>query len=429
MVNSVQLSTTYDYALAYNANGFSILCLKPKSKEPAISSRKTFALYTPTKEQLENWFVNSDNNIAIITGRVSSIFAIDIDGEEANEYFLQKIELLSDKQLVQSIKDTMKIKTGSGNTNLIFRFDPEEFLIDDDISNNILWKSSSNPNGHSEIRLRGEGSYVVAPPSIHPDTNNYYTLVNGINPIALSREQINKLIDILNNRNKNNDKFYLHSKSNNDINLDLNEIDEETVFEIISRVKPYYYEGIRNDFVLYFSGWLRKLDMSYDNAKKLIEELAIGDEEKSSRINTLKETYEKQDLGKVAGYSYLLELFSDQAINSPKTITRLKEIPKILEEKHIIKKDIKDQKKENNESKKEKKEIVTFKYSQMGRGELHEAVLIAGDLPFFTKYDHGKKEFELVENIEENSRILRPPEREEHPYTPYEFSSLEEINR
>ncbi len=130
----------------------------------------------------------------------------------------------------------------------------------------------------------------------------------------------------------------------------------------------------------------------------------------------------------VAGYSYLLELLSDQASGSQDAIAKLKEIPKILEAKHIIKKNIKGHKKENNESKKEKKEIVTFKYSQMGKGELYEAVLSGGSLPFFTKYNYGKNEFELVKNIEENSRILRPPEREEYPYTPYEFSGLEEIN-
>ena len=35
---------------------------------------------------------------------------------------------------------------------------------------------------------------------------------------------------------------------------------------------------------------------------------------------------------------------------------------------------------------------------------------------------------ELVEKIEENNRILKPPEREEYPYTPYEFESNEELN-
>ncbi len=148
MVNSDQLKSTYDYALAYTAKGFSVISLKPKSKQPSIPSWKPFTVSHPSKEQLENWFVNSDNNIGIITGRISSIFAIDIDGQEAYDYFIQKIDSLSsvDKQLVQSIKDTMKIKTGSGNTNFVFRFDPEEFPIGDELANTILWKDSSSNN-------------------------------------------------------------------------------------------------------------------------------------------------------------------------------------------------------------------------------------------------------------------------------------------
>ena len=57
----------------------------------------------------------------------------------------------------------------------------------------------------------------------------------------------------------------------------------------------------------------------------------------------------------------------------------------------------------------------------MGRGELNEGVLISG-IPSLQNIIMEKKEFELEEKIEENSRILRPPEREEYPYTPYEFS-------
>ena len=176
--------------IAYTANGFSVISLKAKSKKPSIASWKPFTVSYPSKEQLENWFVNTDNNIGIITGRISSIFAIDIDGQEAYEYYIQKIESLSsvDKQLVQSIKDTMKIKTGSGNTNLIFRFDPENFLLVNELANTILWKdSSANQNNHSEIRLKGEGGYIVVPPSIHPNDKEY-KLVNGINPILLTRE-------------------------------------------------------------------------------------------------------------------------------------------------------------------------------------------------------------------------------------------------
>ncbi len=286
-----------------------------------------------------------------------------------------------------------------------------------------------------EIRLKGEGAYIVVPPSIHPNNNNGYTLVNGINPLPLTREQINKLIDILKNRNKVNDYSHLQTKSQNDQKLaDLKEIDEKTVYEIVSRVKPYYHEGIRNDFVLYFSGWLRKLGVSYDNAEKIIKELVKDDGERNNRIKTLKETYQKPSLEQIAGYSRLLELLSSELnSNSHSVIAELKEIQKILEEKHIIKRGINGYKKEkekekDTENKKEKREVVTFKYSQMGKGELYEAIL-SHDLPFFAKYDHQSKEFILVENIEENSRILRPPEREEYPYYPYEFSNLEEINQ
>ena len=37
------------------------------------------------------------------------------------------------------------------------------------------------------------------------------------------------------------------------------------------------------------------------------------------------------------------------------------------------------------------------------------------------------KHFELVEKIEESSRILKPPKEEEYPYIPYSFESNEEL--
>src|SRR5687768_14855633 len=95
------------------------------------------------------------------------------------------------------------------------------------------------------------------------------------------------------------------------------------------------------------------------------------------------------------------------------------------EEKEIYKQELKVEKKEEKQS---KREFVTYKYSEIGKGELHEAIISNG-LPFFLKYNHDSKKFELIAEIEENNRILKPPEREEYPYTPYEFSSLEEINR
>ena len=81
----------------------------------------------------------------------------------------------------------------------------------------------------------------------------------------------------------------------------------------------------------------------------------------------------------------------------------------------------------NLEEEKTEREFVVYKYSQMGKGPLHEAVIIDG-LPFFIKYNHNLNTFELVEKIKENSIILRPPNIEEYPFTPYSFDSNEELH-
>ncbi|HJT82889.1 MAG TPA: bifunctional DNA primase/polymerase [Nitrososphaeraceae archaeon] len=289
MVNSDQIKSTYHYAIDYTAKGFSVIPLKSKSKQPAIPSWKPFTVSKASKKELENWFVNTDNNIAIITGRKSSIFAVDIDGQETYNFFIQKIETLTDKELVQSIKDTMKIKTGSGNTNLIFRFDPDEFPIGDELSNTILWKESSanQQKNHSEIRLKGEGGYIVVPPSIN-ENDKAYELVNGINPILLKRSKIEKIIDLF--------------SPDNDV--------KNGILQIIEILKPHYNNGIRNDLVLYLSGGLRKLGVSLEVAEEIINELARDDEEKGNRIRTLQETYKKQNLDEIAGYSGLLKLLT-----------------------------------------------------------------------------------------------------------------------
>jgi hypothetical protein len=83
--------------------------------------------------------------------------------------------------------------------------------------------------------------------------------------------------------------------------------------------------------------------------------------------------------------------------------------------------------KDDDETAKSKRQFVIYKYSEMGKGSLHEAIIVNG-LPFFIKYYNNKNKFELVENIEENNRTLRPPQgEEESPYTPYSFESNEEL--
>ena len=332
MTNNIDLKTTFDYACLYANNGFSIIPLWKKSKKPSIASWEPFKELHPSYEELAKWFLDSDNNIGLITGKISSIFAIDIDGQETYEYFIQKINSLSETQLAQSIKDTMKIKTGAGNTNLIFQFDPNEFIIGDELPNIILWKDSSNQNkNHSEIRLKGEGGYIVVPPSIH-ENDKAYKLVNGINPILLTRSQIEKIID-------------LFSKNDDNVN---------DISQIVKIFEPHYNNGIRNDLILYLSGWLRKLDISLEAAKEIINELAKEDEEKNNRIRTLQETYQKTDLDEIAGYSGLLKLLTYDC-REDEAKEKLKKVKEIIDK---IFESNKDNKKEKEVERRKKKLIL-----------------------------------------------------------------------
>ena len=83
---------------------------------------------------------------------------------------------------------------------------------------------------------------------------------------------------------------------------------------------------------------------------------------------------------------------------------------------------------DSNDNDKPKRNITTFKYSQLGKGDLYEAVFINNGLPVFIKYNDQLNEFESFQQIQETTRILTPPSYEECPYLRYEFESLDEIN-
>jgi hypothetical protein len=71
-----------------------------------------------------------------------------------------------------------------------------------------------------------------------------------------------------------------------------------------------------------------------------------------------------------------------------------------------------------------RRECTTYKYSNQGKSELQEAIILSG-LPVFLTYKNG--EIISVDQIEESARIIKPPNPEEYPYEPYEFANMEEV--
>jgi hypothetical protein len=288
--------------LEYRQKEFSVIVLASKSKKPLLLEWEEYQHVIASEDRLKQWFSTAGphNNVGIITGTVSRILAIDIDGQEAQAQFQTKIEEVQDKDILKAIKSTMKIKTGSGNINIVIGFNPDEFVNNKgEIKNKILWKG--NGSGHSEIRVKGEGGYVVAPPSIHPNGNKY-ELINGLEIVILPKNQIQMIFDVF-SRKENYNKIRQDQQQR--------PLDDETISDIVDILKPYCKEGIRNDFLMCLSGWLRKENVSIEDAFKIIDGLTEDDEEKQARLATLEATYNKTDLDDVSGYSGVLTILAN----------------------------------------------------------------------------------------------------------------------
>jgi hypothetical protein len=146
-----------DAALALAARGWRVFPIKPRSKKPP--QIKEWQIHATTKvEQIRKWWKKwPDANVGIATGKVSNLLVLDIDPRHSGDDSLAELE----KQYGE-LTSKVEVITGTGGTHKYF-----SFSVDYEIRNSA---------GHlgEGLDIRGEGGYVVAPPSIHPDTGRAY---------------------------------------------------------------------------------------------------------------------------------------------------------------------------------------------------------------------------------------------------------------
>lgn len=114
--------------------------LKDASKEP---------------ETIRAWWVRSpDANVAIATGEVSGIIAIDVDPRHGGDASLEAWERAHGPMPL-----TIESETGGGGRHLLFRHPG--------------YRVRNRINVVAGIDVRGDGGYIVAPPSLHPSGRRY----------------------------------------------------------------------------------------------------------------------------------------------------------------------------------------------------------------------------------------------------------------
>jgi hypothetical protein len=314
MYGSKSGSKTYDFALKYLENDLSIFPIpKPDSRSnkdgtaydgkiPCIRWTE-FQNRKAEHEEIEAWFRNHENNIAIVTGKTSSVFVIDIDGERSKQVFESQVLGRLSGGLQNAIKSTMKVITGGGGQHFYIRFKLDDF------PDGINSKKYLVLGEHDEIAIKGNGGYVVAPPSIHASGKSYELMSDEL--VALSKEHVIELLNSLDSLKYIEDTSISSSSSSRSENLSLIKLDTERITRIVNLVKSCYSKGSRNDIVFALSGYLHRRYVSVRSILDTIGYLAEDDEKKSSRIQVAGDTCNKpRDSNEVSGYKRLVEVLS-----------------------------------------------------------------------------------------------------------------------
>ena len=155
-------------ALAYAAKGKPIFPCK--GKEPLTPNGYKNA--SADQSQIEQWWSNFPKaNIAIPTGQLSGFWALDIDLDKDGELNIKKLE-----QEFGELPKTIEVITGGGGRHLYFTMPAEQ---------KIPCSAGKIAPG---IDVRGDGGYVIVPPSIHKSGRPYEWSVDCAKEITVSPE-------------------------------------------------------------------------------------------------------------------------------------------------------------------------------------------------------------------------------------------------
>ena len=292
MTTTSSLNSPKDFALYYrNELGFSVIPVRsdpPKERKDAALSWKAFEHRPATVEEIENWFrMNPNFNIGVACGNVSNIIAIDVDGPTATRWLEEKIPEMS-VNLQIAIKNTLYNRTGSGGTHIILRLaEPTDIG-----GAKLLW---TDGKPHSEIKLKGNGGYIVMAPSIHPNGNKYE--LRGERLGLITKAEINELSKVLSPQAVVASESEPSRKRESTETSQTRTLTDKQSQELMQWISPYYIDGSRNDIIYYLSGMFRIGGFTQDTARAFVTELCNSspyqDEDLEKSLEVVDNTYEK----------------------------------------------------------------------------------------------------------------------------------------
>ena len=159
-----------DAALRYLEHGWNIIPLN-NEKEPRLDTWEKYQHQRVTKEEARRWWTKWPNaNIAVLTGRINRLVVVDVDDEAGWGHLKPYLG-----------NETLKCLTGKGSHLY--------FLHPGGLVPNLVRFLSG-------IDCRGDGGYVVAPPSYHLKAKRRYRWENtDVGPAALPKGLLKLILE------------------------------------------------------------------------------------------------------------------------------------------------------------------------------------------------------------------------------------------
>jgi len=285
-------NSIYEYAKLYLSKNLSIIPLKSKAKEPLIEW-KEFQNRKPTEEEIEKWFKNTNNNIAIICGTVSgNLVVIDFDNMEIHDKWYGFID-----EKYPDVRDivlrTWVVETGRG-IHIYLRIKEDK-----DTFRNLF---RTKPKFVEDIDVKGEGGYVVAPPSVHPSGKLYKFRIGpteeGIDIAEVDVQTYNRIIQSI--EELSGKKARGEEQKPKVVEDGLKVLSDDAILKLKELLKDAYRPGFRQFLILYLSGWLaqaRVHPLSAIKLAKILHEATQDGDPLKMRLAAVVYTYKK------AGYN------------------------------------------------------------------------------------------------------------------------------
>jgi len=146
-----------EYALAYARHGLAVFPLQYAGKIP-MKGTHGHKDATTDESIIKRWFdpTGEKKNIGIATGSISGFWVLDIDPRNGGEDSHQAL-----KEEIGPLPCEWMVLTGGGGWHYYFKWNPAHPV------------KCGHLDGYEGIDLKGDGGYIVAPPSNHPSGGFY----------------------------------------------------------------------------------------------------------------------------------------------------------------------------------------------------------------------------------------------------------------